>query len=344
MVTPAHCVLQALQSSRCLQHQESTCMTITSLLWNTVTKYCWKTYPHGDSLSRKHEWGWSLTRVMTADRTGPCNLQTYVSHCWCQCSPAQGTAGMLLLARALLLRWEPGRDHHQVILSITVLAIVSEPSGCYQPNLTVDLKDIYCLLHILCQHWVPLLSALLTVSPVWKERAVSDTGEPGSSGKSCWGAGFVGSFHIEAAVIWFLTCEFLTGVCKQKQEQLSWLCYKLSLCETEQPQVSKSLQMFPVLSKVISATAATTREQAEHDAYNSSCANPPVLAPPLAPASPHCSAAARTQRLPQHLGHPQKATHTFSAQNVHQGNTIHLASPEQGLLTPGNSDGGGTSP
>lgn len=52
-----------------------------------------------------------------------------------------------------------------VPLSITILARVLEPAGCYQPNLTVDPKDIYCLLHILCQQ-VPLLSALLPVSPV----------------------------------------------------------------------------------------------------------------------------------------------------------------------------------
>lgn len=142
-------------------------------------------------------------------------------------------------------------------------------------------------------------------------------------------------------MIRFLTCEFLTGVCKQKQEQLSCLCYKLSLCETEQPQLSKSLQMFPVLSKVISATAATTREQAEHDACNSSCANPPVLAPPLGPAASHSCAAARTRRLPQPLGQPQKASHSFSAQNAQQGDTIHLANPEQELLTPGNGDGEG---
>lgn len=57
--------------------------------------------------------------------------------------------------------------------------------------------------------------------------------------------------------------------------------------------------MFPVLSKVISATAATTREQAEHEACSSSCANPPALAPPLALASPHSCAAAPTQRLPK---------------------------------------------
>lgn len=100
--------------------------------------------------------------------------------------------------------------------------------------------------------------------------------------------------------------------------------------------------MFPVLSKVISATAATTREQAEHDACNSSCANPPVLAPPLALASSHSSAAARIHRLPQRLGHPQKATRSFSAQNAQQGGTIHLANPEQELLTPGNGDGEGT--
>lgn len=100
--------------------------------------------------------------------------------------------------------------------------------------------------------------------------------------------------------------------------------------------------MFPVLSKVISATAATTREQAEHDACSSSCANAPVLAPPLAPASLHSSAAARTQRLPQRLGHPQKATRGFNAQNALQGDTIHLAKPEQELLSPGNGDGEGT--
>lgn len=100
--------------------------------------------------------------------------------------------------------------------------------------------------------------------------------------------------------------------------------------------------MFPVLSKVISATAATTREQAEHDACNSSCANPPVLAPPLALASPHSSAAAQTHCLPQRLGHPQKNTCSFRAQNAQQGDTIHLANPEQELLILSNSDGEGT--
>lgn len=80
-------------------------------------------------------------------------------------STAQGTAGMFLLARALLLPWEPRRDHHQVPLSITILARVLEPASCYQPNLIVETKDIYYLLCILCQQ-EPFLTALLPASQV----------------------------------------------------------------------------------------------------------------------------------------------------------------------------------
>lgn len=76
VVTPAQCLSYrhfspgGVSSTRNPHAWLSHPSGIKTLIQNIVTKYCWKTYPHSDSLSGTHEWCWSLTRVMTADRTG----------------------------------------------------------------------------------------------------------------------------------------------------------------------------------------------------------------------------------------------------------------------------------
>lgn len=105
---------------------------------------------------------------------------------------------------------------------------------------------------------------------------------------------------------------------KGTKAQAAELMTAVSCMELSHHNHPNQIKCFTFLSKVISATAATTREQAEHSACHSSFANPPVLAPPLTQASWHSAAAARAQQDTHCTGHtlhdhPKKANCNLSS-------------------------------